>query len=299
MKKYFLISDIHSFASEMKCALKKAGFNKKNKDNILVVLGDVFDRGNKTIEVFKYLNSIPKKRLILIKGNHEDLYKDLLNKQYPDSYDFSNGTVRTFCHIAGFNEEILSAQYWLYMDKKDNGTYTGLYDNKPFEYWKQIAEAVKQHPITKWIYSDVWKDYYEINDKFICVHSFIPTKKVKPFINWRKEATSVDWESARWGCPWSQYKNGLFKEKNKTLICGHWHTSDFYEHLDENYLYSNDIGPIYYSKKLIGIDGGCMYHWSVKDGHWSKELYHPQNVLVIDEQNICYDKFKNVLKEGK
>ena len=43
--KYFIVSDIHSFYVELKSALDKAGFNKRNKDHTLIVCGDIFDRG--------------------------------------------------------------------------------------------------------------------------------------------------------------------------------------------------------------------------------------------------------------
>ena len=112
-KKYFVVSDIHSFASELKYSLRQAGFNKRNKDHTLIVCGDIFDRGDETVEVYKYLKSIPKKRCILIKGNHEQLYKELLTKTFPNRHDFSNGTVRAFCNIAGIEEEKLSKYYWI------------------------------------------------------------------------------------------------------------------------------------------------------------------------------------------
>lgn len=40
-KKYFVISDPHSFYMEMKTALFKAGFRKSNKEHILIVCGDL------------------------------------------------------------------------------------------------------------------------------------------------------------------------------------------------------------------------------------------------------------------
>ena len=109
--KYFVISDIHSFYSELKKALDIAGFNKRNKDHTLIVCGDIFDRGPETVELYKFLTSIPKKRCILIKGNHELLYEKLLEKKLPESYDFSNHTVDTFCQIAGYDLEILTPEY--------------------------------------------------------------------------------------------------------------------------------------------------------------------------------------------
>lgn len=45
--KYFVISDIHSFATEMKWVLRQAGFNKKNKYHTLIVCGDILIVGMK------------------------------------------------------------------------------------------------------------------------------------------------------------------------------------------------------------------------------------------------------------
>ena len=45
MHKFFCISDIHSFYEPMIEALNNAGFNPENPEHILVVCGDVFDRG--------------------------------------------------------------------------------------------------------------------------------------------------------------------------------------------------------------------------------------------------------------
>ena len=98
--KYFVVSDLHSFATEVKAVLRQAGFNKKNKNHTLIVCGDVFDRGDESLELYKYLRSIPKKRCILIKGNHETLYFELLNKNWPHYYDATNGTLKTFFQIA-------------------------------------------------------------------------------------------------------------------------------------------------------------------------------------------------------
>ena len=112
--KYFVISDVHSFYLEMLSSLKESGFDKKNPNHTLIVCGDIFDRGDKSVEVYKFLKSIPKKRCILIRGNHEQLYFQLLNKKYPESHDFSNGTVRTFCQIAAKETkrtEFLSLEY--------------------------------------------------------------------------------------------------------------------------------------------------------------------------------------------
>ena len=295
--KYFIVSDIHSFCSELKSALWKAGFNKRNKDHTLIVCGDVFDRGSETVELYKFLTSIPKKRCILIKGNHELLYEELLEKSFPESHDFSNHTVDTFCQIAGYSPEILTPKYW-----RDLG-------DVPYERiqqaWQEIITEVKQSPITAWLQSDRWKYWHEVGN-YIFVHSFIPLKnldrmpayytynrKFEYFKDWRKTATNFELEDATWGCPYQQYLDGHFKEEaanGKVLVCGHWAVTDFRQHINNKW--SEDTG-IYKFENIIGLDCGV---WKYRD---KKAYYHPQNVLVIDDKdfNKWYDQYGIELKD--
>jgi hypothetical protein len=269
--KYFVISDIHSHATEMKVALKKAGFNKRDKEHTLIVCGDVFDRGYETVEVYKYLSSIPKKRCILIKGNHEELFLELLTKIFPDQYDFSNGTVRAFCDIAQMPESKLN---------RNELVFENIVLNKGLDYeqitdelhrnWKVVKKLVEKSDVYKWLQSTQWRDYYEV-DKYIFVHSFIPCHNpmmqpiygmhrigYKEFLsynpNWRDyTSNSLEWSDARWGCPYLQYEAGLFDEekaKGKVLVCGHWSTSDFHEYFNNEV----DNYNTYISDNLICLD---------------------------------------------
>ena len=299
MKKYFVISDIHSFFSPMIKSLNEAGYQKDNREHILIILGDLFDRGDETVKLYEYLKTIPKDRLVLIKGNHELLYEELLMKTFPDNYDFSNKTVKTFCDIAN---SVLIKKGIIENRFDDHELYRSFYSYyiavSPLDTWKEILRLVKGSNITKFILNKAsWLKYYELG-KYIFVHSFIPTKlkediKTKygdkfqsedpiyyEFDNdWRK---IENWDSALWGCPFRQYKAGLFKpeeNKGKVLVCGHWHTSDFFKFLDANFSYEHKCGPIYLSPHLIAIDGGVI--WSKETGY-----VHQQNVLVIEEDKI-------------
>ena len=295
--KYFIVSDIHSFCSELKSALWKAGFNKRNKDHTLIVCGDVFDRGSETVELYKFLTSIPKKRCILIKGNHELLYEELLEKSFPESHDFSNHTVDTFCQIAGYDPEILTPKYWR---KFDDVLYERIR-----QAWQEILTEVKQSPITAWLKSSRWKYWHEVGN-YIFVHSFIPLKnldhmpayytynrKFGYFKDWRETATNFELEDATWGCPYQQYIDGYFKEEaanGKILVCGHWVVTDFRQHINNKW--SEDTS-IYKFENIIGLDCGV---WKYRD---TKAYYHPQNVLVIDDKdfNKCYDQYGAELKD--
>lgn len=246
MKKYFIVSDIHSFAKSLKDALADAGFRKSNKEHILVVLGDIFDRGFETIEVFKFITSIPKSRRILITGNHELLYMHLLEKQYPEYYDYTNGTVQTFVDIA---------KHFGYFCDEDN--------------WTEIVKIVRNSPVTKFLQNNEWKPYYELG-QYIFTHSYVPNNN-----NWRN-ASKKEWLKAMWVCPWEEHLKGYFDEENKTIVCGHWHTSDFFLNLEGKI---NKEGDIYKSDRLIGIDAGVSIRL---DGR----MYHRQNVLVIQETDL-------------
>ena len=80
MKKYFIVADIHSFYTEMIKALEEKGWDINNPDHIFVSLGDLLDRGNEPMECLKFVNSIPRDRKILIRGNHEDLIEECLDR---------------------------------------------------------------------------------------------------------------------------------------------------------------------------------------------------------------------------
>ena len=304
-KKYFLCSDIHSFYTPLMSGLIKKGFDRTNPEHVLVVLGDIFDRGFETLEVYNFLRSLPKDRLILIRGNHESLYLDLLKKKFPESHDFSNGTVRTFCQIAGFDEDVLRQRYWFQkaiLEEKEKLEQIGddnpdfharlhedVWENKywdmPQEMWQQIKETVAMSDVTKWLQSDEWVDYFE-TPHYICVHSWIPVAYQYPFnytqfppeeVGYREDwrnATKYEWEDATWGCPWRKAKSG-WNKTGKTIICGHWHTSDFFNNLTKQEKKQKDNNPVFKSKryKLIGLDA-CTF------------LSNKVNVLVLDEDEI-------------
>jgi len=289
--KYFITSDIHSFYSQLKLSLDKCNFDINNPEHTLIVIGDVFDRGTETLEVYNFLKSIPKERCILIRGNHEELYLKLLNKKYPESHDFSNGTVLTFCQIAGYEADtaydLRTGAYISY------GTY---WDNEYIDpecenIWRDIKKKVKESEVTKWLQSDQWVNYYEL-DKYIFVHSFIPlifegdrgmdesyciyygwTQYFKFKENWRN-SNDLEWLDATWGCPYKFFDAGLFdpeKDQGKVLVCGHYRCSEFNQH------YLNlETHDIYYGKNLIAIDA-------------TTALSQQVNVLVIDGDK-CYDQ---------
>ena len=151
--KFFIVSDVHSFFKEMMEALNENGFEIDNPMHMLVVCGDLFDRGTQAVELLNFVQSLGD-RFIYVRGNHEDLmfdcYKELLTGRFPGSHHNSNGTIDTLCQFTGLS-------------------YYGLMTNTPER--KEIFEK-KLEPILDWINSKT-VDSFEFGN-YICVHGWIP-----------------------------------------------------------------------------------------------------------------------------
>ena len=113
-KSYFVCGDIHSFYDEFIRALRDKGFDKDNPNHILICVGDLFDRGEKPVEVYNFVKSLPADRFVYIRGNHEDLLFDCCreNKEHPFDigyHHFTNGTYGTMVKFItkGIIDEVL------------------------------------------------------------------------------------------------------------------------------------------------------------------------------------------------
>ena len=300
MKTYFACSDIHGFYDEWMKSLADAGFDVNDPEHVLIVCGDIFDRGRQPIQVYEFITSLPRERRILIRGNHESLLRDLVDRGYDESHDRSNGTVTTLYDLAKVDVDHM--RKWRtrhlttsYIDDKSYENAMSAYIDEWNKVEKKLYHGRRITKILKWIDSDEWCDYAEIG-KYIFVHSFIPLKKVynefgysipgkeRYFKDWRTNSTKEMWDSAKWGCPWRLYLEGRFKEesdKGKILVCGHWHASDFWNRLDfrddlSKFLDVNKENPIYRSEKnpnIIGLDACTV-------------LTHVVNVLVLKEEDM-------------
>ena len=241
MPKFFVVGDVHSFYDEMKRSLDEAGFDPNNEEHWLISCGDALDRGPKSQEVIDYLMGLD--RCILIKGNHDQLIMDLLDRKFPYGADHHNGTFRSVIDLAPDAENFYEACMVAY-------------------------EKVKP-------FVDRMVNYFETKN-YIFVHSFVPLKNLDGlpmhYIRNRKFAIDPDWrhahalawEEARWGNPFELAKSGFLP--NKTLVFGHWHT---YGERPREYEGEDLFDPIY-GDGYIGIDGATALSSQV-------------NVIVIED----------------
>ena len=290
MKTYFACSDIHGFYKEWMKSLKESGFDVSNQEHVLIILGDIFDRGNEPWKIYKFIKSLPEERVILIKGNHEYLLLELVKRKYPFEHDIHNGTYLTLTCL--YKDPYAAKYEWIEknINKFEPGSYE-LYSRSKLVFKKaceKLFDNKKLSEIVKWLNSSRWRNYYELG-KYIFVHSFIPLQLPDNdgvghyYPNWRETATDKMWYEATWGCPYKIYLAGCFKEeerKGKILVCGHWHTSDFYNKLlyptERDKWLSDSNNPIFKNELfpgLIGIDACTVL---------SKRV----NILVISESDI-------------
>lgn len=242
MPKLFVVSDVHSYYDEMKNALDRAGFDQENEEHWLISCGDALDRGPQTQEVVDYLMGLP--RCVLVKGNHDLLIMDCIQRGYPQGYDYSNGTFRSVIDLAP-NAKVFGEACAVAYEKV-----------KPF-----VDRMVNYFETKNYIFVHSWialkcnddlPAHYTRNRKF----EFDP--------NWRLAHNSA-WERAMWGNPFDMAKQGFLPDK--TLVFGHWHT---YGQRPDGYEGEDLFDPIY-GDGYIGIDAATALSGQV-------------NVLVLDDE---------------
>ena len=189
-KKIFCVSDIHGHYTLLKRTLDEVGFIENDERHLLIVCGDLFDRGYESREVFEYLNSVQNK--ILIKGNHEDMLLHILSKGSIDYNDVHNGADKTLLSFFGQNAENFHSD-----------------ENAGFR--KMLVDFI-----------DSMYDYYE-TEHYIFTHGWLPTdfgSGVFRVLQDFRSARPMLWRSARESSWMKMYmQNATLADK--TIVCGH------------------------------------------------------------------------------
>lgn len=236
--RYYVVSDVHGFYTPLIRALTDAGFFDDTETHKLIVLGDLMDRGRDAAKIQDFiLEQMEKDAVILIRGNHEDLYESLVTQDCGIPYDIhlKNGTYDTALQLTGFD---------LAMARMRN------YD---------FADAAKETPFYTRVMPSML-DYFE-TEHFVFVHGWTPCitehGKYCPIQDWRN-ASSEEWKHARW---YNGMDAAQTADEDKTIVCGHWHTSyghSKYEGKGSEFGPDADFSP-YYGPHVIAIDACTAY----------------------------------------
>ena len=243
----YVISDPHGFYNETIAALKEKGFDN-DKNNRLILLGDVLDRGPDAVKLVDYLiGLLDAGRLILIRGNHEDLLEDALH------------TIEQ-----GFIEEVASeySHHWKNKTFKTLLQLSGMTEAEAVYNPEKLVSRVKNSPYyTKLLPAAI--DYYE-TDNHIFTHGWIPCNREYVEFEMRynydtdwRNASHEAWRRARWdNGMYLSYMFGVV-EKDKTIVCGHYHASYGHSRIEKvcsEFDSDADFSP-YYGDGIIAIDG--------------------------------------------
>lgn len=240
MKEYFVCSDIHGFYDTFFTSLINAGFDYYNPNHYIIICGDIFDRGSQAKELLKFLLEFQQLgRLVLIRGNHEDLLEACLEQLYArvnvSEHHWRNQTVDTIAQLTGLNKYDLMCGVYESDVLKDR--------LKP--YFELVSKAV---------------DYYEI-DNYIFVHGWIPVSCEGVYYTYDKDwrnASKSAWEKARWYNGMDMAHNGIIEE-NKTIVCGHWHTGYGHYYLHNEGETQYDSFDVYIDKGIVALDACTAY----------------------------------------
>ncbi len=260
--KYYVVSDVHGYYTELISELKLKGFFEDNTPHKLIICGDIFDRGEEAVKLQEFIiDLIRKDEVIIIRGNHEDLAIDFLEKgpymmygklSLCASHYWKNGTVDTLSQLTKVKFPKM------------------LYDMSKF------VEKCKKTPyISEFIPAMV--DYFE-TEHYVFVHGWIPCAEInmqdrKTYFyveDWRN-VSKQEWDNARWYNGMECGNQGVI-EPNKTIVCGHWHCSYGHYHYGEaeSEFEESAIFEPFYGKGYIAIDA-CT------------ALTHKINCIVLED----------------
>lgn len=239
--KYYVTADIHGFFTPFREALEEAGYFQDEGEKKLIICGDLFDRGREAVELQRFvLKLLHKGEVILIRGNHEDLFCDLIyrDRGMPREHHIHNGTYQTGISLTGYSVPmaIISPD-----------EFTRELMQTP--YYKELIPAMV--------------NCYE-TEHYIFVHGWIPCQILGRSVytmpaDWRG-CGEEQWAASRWYNGMEAVHQGVV-EVSKTIVCGHWHCTNGhaqYEGKGSEFGPDADFTP-YCAPGIIALDA-CTVH---------------------------------------
>jgi len=255
-RKIFAVSDIHGHLNLLIEALNEAGFDPHNKNHLLVVCGDCFDRGTENRGVLNYLRSVKNK--VIVRGNHEDLLFSAISRGKMGTLEFCNGTDITLLQFLGQNN--VDAQ----------GVIVGNYST-----CDRLTE-----------FCDSCIDYLE-TENYCFAHGWIPLKLKDDKLIYRDDwryATFYEWKKARF-YEWNKIYSKEICLEGKTIVCGH--RSAAYGYIFDPGRHTRDTTP-FLADGIAAIDACTISSRRVNVLVLEDEVREPRTF----EMNLRYDMFE-------
>jgi len=302
--KFFVMSDIHGDYKAMMKAIKESGYNKKDANHQIVVIGDYFGRattGKGAYGVWKYLTSkTHKNKPICIKGNHEESFvAKMLERGYVTDLDCRNGEDKT---ILSFYEGIKN----IHKDKNIlEPVYKQLREHPIAEDWEDryygamyATEVAAVNMLGEGKKLKKWCDnlpYYFETKNYIFTHGWLPYRlhsKTNKLSDYRREMiykykdmdkySDYQWHNWVWvetPFNYSQHCSYFPNGWDKWIVVGHWHAFAFGPRAEffDGWWRKEDVKPEEYNyvvdeeHKVIFCDHCTVYG-------------HKINMLVLEDE---------------
>ena len=246
--KLFAVSDLHGHYTEFKRDLEKSGYDRNNKDHLLIVCGDIFDRGTESKELYSFLRELQEEgKAIILRGNHDNMFIDFLKGNdcwFNFIYNGMRSTFDSFLERTASFESFIVLDLGLDMTKLDDDQFDKLWVSYRDKARKTILS--ENEGILDWFLS--LPDFYETKN-YIFTHASIDTDAD----DWHNPEFSrysyISWDACHWDD--GSFFGKDLKNVDKTVVVGHYHTDGIREkyNLDldgTNSILTRDDGRIVY-----------------------------------------------------
>lgn len=234
--KYFVFADPHGDYQALLTTITEMGYDAANPQHQLIGCGDYFGRAAQSnsdcVNIWKYLTSPHHaNKPICIRGNHESILIDAIERRQLTETDIYNGEHNTFASFLGRYPNQVKRDYYLQFDAAKVMMNVGFYG---------------------WLKSLPW--YYE-TEHYIFTHGFVPMMYFTRGVELNDFGES-EWEEASWSNT-PDYIRTLDLMKigtHKIIVFGHWRAKELNEKFAGKW--EEKDGEIYVDKerKLIGLD---------------------------------------------
>lgn len=264
-KKIFAFSDVHGDFDALISALEEAGYDENNPSHLLLSLGDAFDRGERSLDIYIYLRRLSDEgKAIVLKGNHTMFLEDYLDGTSLSPFNYYQNGVRET--LADFLHQTAPFETWCFLERKiEEPTY------EDFAEWIRGArkEINNEYPdLLEWLKN---RPYYYETKNYIFTHGAIDTKVPDWHFPYCERYNFSDWDALIWDD--GSFFGKEINNTNKTVVIGHFGTQTLRKMYDTGRddetwsILTRDDG------RVIALDATTCYS-------------HKVNVLVLESEEL-------------
>lgn len=254
------MSDIHGHLDNMVQLLRKL---KYNGDDILVIVGDLIDKGHDSLQTLRYVMDLSKGNQVYVSAGNVDVSRAQI------LCDETDGSAQRFSDFVHWQQRSWGCGLILDMLEALGLSAEHLTSENASAY----RERLREHYASEIAFLNHLPTILDM-DSYIFVHGGIPTDNLESL-------TGTD--RIKW------LKNDHFMENgyhfSRCVVVGHWPVS-LYNHREHN------LNPVFdFERKIISMDGGCGVQ---RAGQVNALVFPDKNAAMEEITWDSYDGFPTV-----